>query len=293
MLTSRRQFLAQLGVVSLAMTGVHAFPDRSGFGLSTITWNILGCRGYPRNKYTEFVLDAASPQLHLAIADALAGTGADLITLCECPDETRVSAIAERLGFRYAYFPSGWPGDEEYPGGFPGAILSRYPIRDAVNCPVVGRRDADMFTRHFGKAILEPPAGAIAIFTVHLHPSEAAIRLREIDSVLQAVDAAETTPLGVLVQGDLNHVPESEEHARWTAAGLTDCFGAVGIGNGATYSSVRPRQRIDYIWARGVLASSKHEARVLNVAPFSTIAGDRASIALSDHLPVQMAFRLE
>ena len=288
---SRREFLIATGGALVVSTIGRA--QTSSATVITVAYNILGCRGYPRNKYTEAALDAAAPTMHLRIADALAETGADIVTLSESPEEARVAAIAERLGFDHVFFPGGWPGDDQYPGGFPGAILSRYPIRDAVNCPVAGEHDPELFTRHFGRAVVDTPHGSLNVFTVHLFPNDAvALRIREIEAVLAAIESAPASELGALVQGDLNHAPDSEEYEVWTHVGLTDTFATRGEGDGPTFSSARARWRIDYIWAHGKIADGLRSAATLNSPPFATDPDDRSAFALSDHLPVEATFEL-
>ena len=56
-----------------------------------------------------------------------------------------VKEIADRLGMKYVYFPSGQ--------NWPGALLTRFEIVGSKNCPVVGgERPKDLFTRHWGMA---------------------------------------------------------------------------------------------------------------------------------------------
>lgn len=76
------------------------------------------------------------------------------------------------------------------------------------------------------------------------------------------------------------------------AAGLVDTLAVVGQRDAATFSSVEPRGRIDYIWAAGPLAKGVLESRVLNEGQFRTNPEDPASFALSDHLPVLARFEV-
>jgi len=56
--------------------------------------------------------------------------------------------------------------------------------------------------------------------------------------------------LPVIVAGDFNTPPASRFYNDMRAAGLTDCFGAVGQGGGYTYVLHRiPVFRIDYVWS--------------------------------------------
>ena len=92
-----------------------------------------------------------------------------------------VASIAEQMGMRYTYFAPGISSFKGYPIGFPGAIITRYEIVEAENCPLIqGSRPDDLFTRHWGRAVLRTDTEQLAFFSGHLHPSSADIRAREI-----------------------------------------------------------------------------------------------------------------
>jgi endonuclease/exonuclease/phosphatase family metal-dependent hydrolase len=48
--------------------------------------------------------------------------------------------------------------------------------------------------------------------------------------------------------GDLNATPDAKEIGMLRDAGLLDAFAAIGKGNGFSWPSDKPNQRIDYIW---------------------------------------------
>jgi len=193
-----------------------------------------------------------------------------------------VRAIATAMGQQSTYFP----------GGFPGAVITRHPIVESQNCPLIqGTRPPDLFTRHWGRAVLEVGGRRLTLYSAHLHPSNAEVRAREVTAALavMAKDLAEDAPL--LFQGDLNHRPDGPEYARWREAGLVDAFHRTGEAAEFTIPSTTPRDAIDYVWSNAALAARRRAARVLFEGAFRTNPADPRSFALSDHLPVLAEFR--
>lgn len=285
----RRRFLG----LACAAAGALFVPGASAASgpLRTITYNILGCRGYPNTRDTRQRLATLKPQVPERIALELALYGPDIVTFQEGPAEEVVAAIADRLGMRYAYFPGGWPGNDDWPGGFPGAVLTRFDIVESENCPLVGgTRPDDLLTRHWGRATLRTGEGELRVFSAHLHPSEFSTRMREIDLMLEVVGPVMESGARFLLQGDFNLTPDSAEHKKLRDAGLVDCFNAMGSGPTKTFSSARPRQRIDYVWTAGPLANRLKSCRVLYEGAFRTYEEDEGSVALSDHVPVLAEF---
>jgi endonuclease/exonuclease/phosphatase family metal-dependent hydrolase len=130
----------------------------------------------------------------------------------------------------------------------------------------------------------------LALYSAHLHPSDAAIREREVTEILRVLEPVMASGRSVLFQGDLNHAPDGPEYARWVDAGLVDALAAMDNGAQRTFSSVKPEIRIDYVWASGPIAKRLTECRVLFEGNFRTNLDDPTSIALSDHVPVLARF---
>ncbi|MDQ1257750.1 MAG: hypothetical protein QG656_2356, partial [Candidatus Hydrogenedentes bacterium] len=130
----------------------------------------------------------------------------------------------------------------------------------------------------------------VSIYSVHLHPSDDAIREREVTEILRVLEPALKSGRSLLFQGDLNHRPDGPEYARWTEAGLVDALAAKGDPGASSVPSVKPRSRIDYIWAHGPIAERLTECSVLFEGAFRTDPADSESFALSDHLPVMARF---
>ena len=288
----RRTFLELTATGLLAFRTASAVADEKKQTFRTISYNVLAFRGFPRTRTTRDLLDANREQHPEMTAEALAAFAPDIITLQEGPSEEVVARFAAKLGMNYAYFPGGWKGNKTYPGGFPGAVVSRYAIEDSRNRPSAGgRHSGALFTRHLGYAKLAAPFGMLHVVSTHFHASEHDTRMLEAAAVIDLIkQLRETGP--VLFQGDLNHRPTDPEYALLDDANLVDVGKKAGIGEEPTASSIRPRSRIDYIRATPDLAEKACHAAVLNTPPFIPTPDEPVSYALSDHLPVMAEFSL-
>ena len=95
----------------------------------------------------------------------------------------------------------------------------------------------------------------------------------------------------MLLIGDLNHGPDTDEYKLWIDAGWIDTFAKAGIGEGPTIKSDIPKRRIDYVLAAGPIAERVIESRPLFEGAFRLNIDDRDSFALSDHLPQLAVFQ--
>jgi len=280
----RRTFL--LGAAALPML---AAPRT----VRTISYNVLACGGYPKKPANAWRFEAAAPQMLSRYALELGLYHPDIVSFSESVLRPDADKIAEDLGFRLAYFEPGVPSFKGYPIGFPGTIFTRHEILESQNCPYAGGRthDPELFTRHWGRALLKTEDEEIAFFSAHLNPHEQSIRLREISEILLVMEPHLKSARSVLFHGDLNHRPDAPEYQRWIDAGLTDALAVKGAGQQQfTVNSIDPHNRIDYIWVMGPLAKRLKECRVLFEGAFRTNPEDQSSFALSDHLPVLADF---
>jgi endonuclease/exonuclease/phosphatase family metal-dependent hydrolase len=234
----------------------------------TIAYNVLQCTGYP---------EGAPPALGApeTFAQALGGYAPDIVTFAESPPEAVVATIAREMGMSHVFFPS--------TGRWPGALLTRFGI-EAVEARRRGNdsRFPDEFTRHWGRVMLVTDGGErLVVHSIHLHPSDASIRGREVLAVLEAV-RGEPADVHVVVQGDFNHRPDMPEYEWWGNAGLFDTF-EPDAGDGHTYRADLPMARLDYIWVGRTLASRVVRGRALAEPPFVPSAA--VPWALSDHVP--------
>ena len=267
------------GVAGCTRARRLSLRERRASKLRTITYNVYACQGWSRAKAPK----PSQDELCRMFAEALGKFATDIITFQESPSEKVVATIASYLGMNYTFFPSG----EEWPG----AVITRFKIIEAKNCPIVGgERPKDLFTRHWGKAVLATRFGNLALHSAHLHPSDHEVRMREIPEVIKAMEADSASGRPLILQGDLNHPPTRPEYALWTKAGLVDTFVVAGVGPELTIPADKPAKRIDFIWAYGPMAESVREVRVLSERPFRTDPDDPTSLALSDHLPVMATF---
>ncbi len=291
----RRTFIKACGLGAVALAGpglqtIGAQPARQ-IDLRVITYNILQNTGFGVTPRSKPFLRAAAAQMPMRLAMELELYRPDVITFQEGPAEPVLQKIAAGLGFNCVHFPSG----SEVPGkklGWPGAVLSRFKILESTNCPVVGgSRPADLFTRHFGKARLQTDAGAIELYSAHLHPSDAAIREREVTEILRAMQPDLEKRAPILFQGDLNHEPSGPEYGRWQQAGLVDSLERKSRGIDLSFKNPKPYKRVDYIWTGGSLAQATIQCEILFEGAFRTNPEDDRSFALSDHLPMLAVVR--
>ena len=199
--------------------------------------------------------------------------------------------LAARMGMHYAHFKGGWKS-RGWPEGISGAVLSEYPIVEATPHPSPNwtKRPKGLFTRFWGRVVLETPAGRLAVHAMHGYHKDAKVRLRELEEVLPVVQKDVEAGMSVILLGDLNHKPDSAEYRRIASAGMTDSLGKATDPAPLTYASIKPVERIDYIWSAGPIAKRLASAKVLFEGAFRTNPDDPNSYALSDHLPVLTVF---
>ncbi len=214
----------------------------------------------------------------------------DILTLQEATPKELVIELAKEMNMNYVFFPSQW-SEKDWPHGYPGALMTRFEIIESQNCPLVNYEKCpeDIFTRHFGRAVIAVGNEELVVLSAHLLPrnreNSADVHEREIKEILAVADKDRKSGRSILVQGDFNHGPDGFEYKMWTEAGLIDAFTAKG-----TPSSDRPRRRIDYIWVDGPIAARLKRCRFLFEGSFRRNPEDPVSFALSDHIPVFAVF---
>jgi len=263
-----------------------------GDGLRALSWNVHGFGPVTSDADGEAALRAARGQGSMValFAEMLSGEELDVIALQEVASEARLNELAAALGMHAAYFPGGWRG-EGWEEGISGAILSRFPIIEVVDRPGLAPYgdEEESFSRFLGRALLDVHGERVAVYAAHMLPSwenTTHIRLAEIEALTRAANGDLDEGASVLVLGDMNHEPGTDEHAAWLAAGFDDAFAQVGEGEGLSCPSLLPEQRIDYAFVAGPLRRRLEESRVLDAGAFGADAG----FALSDHLPLYCGF---
>ncbi len=248
----------------------------------TISYNVYQFNGYPVTDDTKPLLKDIRPQMSDRLALELELYKPHIITFQEAPLEQEVKKVAEKLGMNYTYFP----------GGYPGALLTKFEITSSENCPLISMKSpGDLFSRHWGKATLKSPTEEIELYSVHMHPSNDSIRKREVDEILKVINKDISEGKRIIFQGDFNHEPIQNEYAMWQDAGLIDCFAKKGVEQRNTIKSVFPKRTVDYIWVNKIMEDRLLRCKVLFEGSFRTNPLDARSIALSDHLPVMAEFQ--
>lgn len=174
--------------------------------------------------------------------------------------------LSRRLSMRYVWGPAA-------DAVWGNAILSRRPIAawGSVELP---RGSAPMRRAVLWAEVDIGTGERLLVIATHLHHVEAEGYIRE-PQAAAVVNLWNRRERAVVV-GDLNATPEAKEIAVLREAGLKDAFTLAGRGDGYTYSSTRPRQRIDYIWVSPDLRAQ--EFRVL-LGPASDHFGITATVS--------------
>jgi endonuclease/exonuclease/phosphatase family metal-dependent hydrolase len=287
---NRRDFLKTAlaaGAVQLAVPpGLALAAEPGSKHMRTITYNVLKCYGYAVTPEAKPFLKAGEAQVPARLAFELSLYDPDIITFQEGPTEEVLAFIGKQLGMHHTFFRGGWHG----------AVLSKYEILESRNCPLVSwsERPKDLFTRHWGAAVLRAPGGDLHLFSAHLHPSNLAVRAREVEEMLKVMRPSLEKGARAILQGDFNHEPTGPEYRRWIEAGLADSFDRKAEGSiEHTINSHSPYKRIDYILASKPLSSRGGECRILFERAFRTNPADPRSTALSDHIPVMADYTLD
>ena len=193
------------------------------------------------------------------------------------------------------------------------AIISRWPIESHGQIALPGKDD-DAGYRKAVHARIATPWGSWPIVSTHLNHrfDESAVRLRQVDALADLIvelrgDSA--TDLPVVVGGDFNAVPDSDEIRRLTGRTttrhanlvLSDVWEQCGDGTGQTWRSDNryqsdanwPNRRLDYVfvsWPRPKPMGHPRRAWLTGVEPEDV---DGLSVQPSDHAAVVVDLRTE
>lgn len=284
MTISRRQFCAAMGAVGIStISGVVTAGERKVQPLRVIAYNVYVCKGWPDDRPLAKTA-VKKGQMARRLAMELSLYEPDLINFSESPSEEIAREVAGYLGMNHVRFPSG--------GNWPGTLLSRFEITESENTPLGYERPQELFTRHWGRGTVKLPNGeSLIVHSAHLHPvPDPTIRLKEVRAMLESMKQDLAAGRSMLLIGDLNHEPDSEEYRLWLEAGWVDTFAKVGQGAGPTIKADEPLRRIDYVMAAGPIANQILESRPLFEGAFRVNVEDENSFALSDHLPQLAVF---
>lgn len=243
-----------------------------------MTWNVWGRFG-PWEKRQP------------AIVMTLRAEAPDVVCLQESyavPGDDQPARIATALGGFHVARAAIWAKDDRWMGN---AVVSRWPILEATTHVLPSATGAPSHRSALVTRI-DAPFGAITVITTHLdHRFDGSAtrqaQVGEICRIASGIRDADPGGYPVLLVGDLNAVPDSDEIRSLTgrrpppAPGLvfTDAWEVAGDGSaGATWcdsnpynaDSFWPRRRIDYLlvsWPRPSSKGKPVRCRVVPGAP--------------------------
>ncbi|MER5947574.1 endonuclease/exonuclease/phosphatase family protein [Streptomyces sp. NPDC001904] len=263
--------LSLLGAAPAAAAGQHGPPP---VPLRIATYNIHAGAGADN----VFDLDRQAAALRALHADVIGLQEVDVHWGARSQDRDVARELADRLGMRVSFAPiysldpvtSGEPRRE-----FGVAVLSRYPIRSAVNHEITRLSTQDPNpvpapAPGFGEVTLKVRGVPVQVFVTHLdYRADPSVRVAQVADTRRIMAAERSALRGArqVLLGDFNAAPDAPELAPlWTE--LRDA-GPVG---GVTFPADVPVKRIDY-----VAVGSGIDVRAVSV-PDESVA--------SDHRPV-------
>ena len=264
--------------------GPHPWDPVARVGASPLTCHHARVRIVTWNLWWRFgPWEARQP----AIRAELEAIDPDVVLLQEVfatEERDQAGELARCLGFHVARTVDA----EGRPQAFGNAILSRWPILDQEMI-VLPNEHGEPSHRSALTALVDTPRGPQPFTVTHLawQYDASALRATQLAAVVDLV-VARHDPEGEgpppVLAGDLNAVPESDEIRRLTGlaapyrSGLvfTDCWAAVGDGDGDTWTrdnpnsaeALWPRRRLDYVfvvWPRPKPLGNPRTARLAGV----------------------------
>lgn len=246
-----------------------------------------------------------------AIATELEQVDADLVLLQEVwadGDDDQAELLATPLGYHVARSHRADGRRHE----FGNAILSRWPIAHHETLILPGP-DGAPGHRSAIAAHVESPNGPVWVVCTHLdwRYDGSQTRQNQLQAVMDWLHALvgdiEDLDYPVVIGGDFNAVPESDEVRRLTGLApsylpgvvFTDAWAAVGDGPGHTWTRENPhsadaqwpRRRLDYVmtsWPRPKPTGNPREARLAGLMPHDgVVPSDHSAVVveLDDRRP--------
>jgi endonuclease/exonuclease/phosphatase family metal-dependent hydrolase len=211
-----------------------------------------------------------------AIARTIEQQHPDVVTLQEAArgwvidgSTDMLSWLSLRLDMPFVWDPTAGPL-------WGNAILSRFPITHSETHSLP---TADLLLRRgFIRARLDVGGGqTLDVLATHYHhlADGSAVRVQESQAILQAWAGYPRT----VIAGDMNAVPGDPEIEMLRAAGLVEAVSVAGLTPGYTYDSIKPHQRIDYIWLSPDLVGGGYATKLQDVVITSGGASDHLGIA--------------
>jgi endonuclease/exonuclease/phosphatase family metal-dependent hydrolase len=265
---------AELGELTEVAKGALR-PLEEAREVKVVAYNLA--KAFVDAEFPRFPSRAATRSRLDAIAEILTREDADLVFLSEVVWETpwnsvnQVRHLATAAGYRHFAF------GENVNLGLPlfrfasgNAILSRWPLSQAANPDLPGRRPFWVTRNNRRLLLAEAALGGqpVLCLSLHLDSLDSANNLRQVQRILEWVDGRPT-----LAAGDFNAEPGSESLLAWRNSRRF----SGSVEGPKTYPSDRPERRLDYILAPSHWRELFH----------STTGG-----TLSDHLAVVSKFQV-
>jgi len=160
-------------------------------------------------------------------------------------------------------------------GEYGNAVLTRFPITSWTNTHYKMLRLGEQ--RGILQLHLKVRDHDLIFMNTHIdYRTDDSERLINIDQINSLLSQYLGKPL--LLCGDFNDTPGSRTYEK-VAAGFTDTWKVVGVGDGLTIPSDSPKKRIDYLW-------------IVKPSPIEPLKVWVPESRASDHRPVVAEFRL-
>ena len=240
-----------------------------------------------------------------AIAAELRRVDADVVTLQEVWADNNGDQAMELSG-RLGYHVHRSLRSDGTAQGFGNAILSRSPLQlvEQIRLPDL---DGAPTSRTALIALIDTAPTPRLLVTTHLawQYTASSTRQKQLQAIVEAIDRHRwldggSDPLPVILTGDLNGAPESQEMRRLTGLEpgyhpdliFIDSWAAIGDGPGYTWTRDNPhaaeaswpRRRLDYVlvsWPRAKPFCSPVSAELVGTEPVAAEGAE--AIVPSDH----------
>jgi endonuclease/exonuclease/phosphatase family metal-dependent hydrolase len=242
-----------------------------------------------------------------AIIETLRRHAPDVICLQEVwgaeGGDDQAALFGQALGYSFVSTPSPyWEG-----ASFSNAVLSRWPILE-VQHRRLSRADGKTSPRTALVVTIDAPQGPMVVVCTHLdYRFDASLdrqtQVREVAGIVSDVRGDPESAFPVILAGDFNAVPDSDEIRALTGRTppllpnlvFQDCWELVGSGPGHTWSDANahltdatwPNRRLDYVfvaWPRPKGLAKPVAARLIGVEPID-------GVTPSDHYGVLVELR--
>lgn len=245
------------------------------------TYNVLGLTGYPKEESAAAIGKPGEEANGDHFTRVFTELNCDILALQEGVPVRAMQRIAKAMNRYLTTFPS--------PINWPGHILSRYPILESrIFSHADPTQQTPPFSRTSGAALLAIGDTMLWVVDVHLHPSDADLRIREADILQERLQKLQPITDNIVVLGDFNSEVHEKVHRNLKAMGFANAMETVGGGIQATMDTIGVRPHyIDHIYFSPPLAPHLQNATVIRAPGFRHDGPQEKGLWVhSDHLPV-------